>query len=66
VWFVEVELLDGLRGLPGHLVQPNSECHRHERGRKTSSDNIRGQEEKNPDRQLRPRINAQFVRKSDC
>ena len=62
----EVERLDRQRGPQGRRVEPNSECRGHCPGRKTSSDNIRSQKEKNPDRQLRSQTHAQFERKSGC
>ena len=61
-----VELLDAFGALPGYPGQPNSEYHRPRRGSESAGDNIRGREENNPDRQLRPPIFAQFLRKSNC
>ena len=63
---MEVELLDGVGGLPGYPRQPNSECHRPSCGSQSTSDNIRGQKENNPDHRLRPRISAEFERKLEC
>jgi hypothetical protein len=65
-YFAGVELLIGDRGPPACLLLPNSEYRKMNLGSKTTGDNIRGQKGKNPDRQLRPPISAQFERKSDC
>jgi hypothetical protein len=61
-----VELLDAFGALPGYPGQPNSEYHRPRRGSESAGDNIRGQKENSPDRQLRPLISAKFLRKSNC
>jgi hypothetical protein len=61
-----VELLNGDRGPPVYLPQPNSEYREVYLGSQTTSDNIRGQKGNNPDRQLRSRNSAQFIRKLNC
>lgn len=58
-----VELLNGSRGLPAYLLQSNSEYHNDYPGRKTTGDNVRGQKGNNPDRQLRPPILPECIRK---
>ena len=61
-----VELLNGDRGPPVYLPQPNSEYHRDYLGSQTVSYNIHGQEGNNPDRQLRSQSSAEFLRKLNC
>ncbi len=58
-----VELLNGSRGLPAYLLQSNSEYHSDYPGRKSTGDNVRGQKGNNPDRQLRPPISSECIRK---
>ena len=66
-YFTGVELLIGNRGPPDYLFLPNSEYRKAYLGSQSTSDNIRGREGKNPDRQLRSRIFAKFsIRKSNC
>jgi hypothetical protein len=61
-----VELLNGDRGPPAYLPQPNSEYRRAYLRSKTVSDNIHGREGNNPDRQLRSPSFAEFIRKLNC
>ena len=61
-----VEILNGDRGPPACLPQPNSEYRKDYPGSQSAGDNIRGQEGNNPDRQLRPQIYAKFIRKLNC
>jgi hypothetical protein len=61
-----VELLKGDVGLPAYTLLPNSEYHRDYLGSESARDNLRGQKGNNPDRLLRSRNLAQFVRKSFC
>ncbi len=61
-----VELLNGDKGPPDYLPQPNSEYRKDYPGSQSAGDNIRGQEGSNPDRQLRSRIYAKFIRKLNC
>ncbi len=51
--------LDETRGLPGYLLQPNSEYRRIDLGSQTAGANLRGQEGNNPDRRLRSLIHAE-------
>ena len=48
-----VEILNGFRGLPAYLTQPNSEYRYFYHGSQTMGDNVLGREGNNPDRQLR-------------
>ena len=61
-----VELLKGDVGLPAYTLLSNSEYHRDYLGSESARDNLRGQKGNNPDRLLRSRNLAQFVRKSFC
>ena len=63
---VGVELLNGVRGLPGHLPQPNSEYRKVYLGSQSTGDKFRGRKGNNPDRQLRSRSSAKFIRKLNC
>jgi hypothetical protein len=64
-YFTGVELLNGDRGLPVYLPQPNSEYRKDYLGSQTVRDNLHGREGNNPDRRLRPLSHAKFIRKSD-
>ncbi len=59
-----VELLNGMRALPGYLAQPNSECYDDYPGSQSVGDKLHGREGNNPDRRLRSLIHAKCVRKS--
>ena len=61
-----VELLKGDVGLPAYAPLPNSEYRQAYLGSESARDNLRGQKGNNPDRLLRSRNAAQFVRKSLC
>ncbi len=61
-----VELLIGTGGLPAYPPLPNSEYRKYYLGSQTVGDNVHGQKGKNPDRQLRSRIHAKLLRKSNC
>ena len=63
---VGVELLKGDMGLPVYMLLPNSEYHGDYLGSESARDNLRGQEGNNPDRLLRSRSFAEFIRKLDC
>ena len=63
---VGVELLNETRGLPAYLPQPNSEYHSDYPGSESVRDNLHGREGNNPDRRLRSRSFAKFIRKLDC
>ena len=65
-FFTGVELLNGDKGLPAYFPQPNSEYRKIKLGSQSAGDKIRGQTGSNPDRQLRSRIYAKFLRKSNC
>ncbi len=65
-YFTGVELLNGDRGPPAYLPQPNSEYRKDYLRSQTVGDKLHGQKGNNPDRQLRPRSFAKFIRKSDC
>jgi len=65
-YFAGVELLNGDRGPPAYLLQPNSEYRKDYLRSETTRDNLRGQKGNNPDRQLRSRSLAKFIRKSNC
>ena len=65
-YITEVELLKGDVGLPAYTLLPNSEYHRDYLGSESARDNLRGQKGNNPDRLLRSRNLAQFVRKLFC
>jgi hypothetical protein len=64
-YFTGVELLNGDKGLPVYLPQPNSEYRKDYLRSQSVGDNLHGQEGKNPDRQLRSRSFTKFIRKSD-
>jgi hypothetical protein len=64
-YFTGVELLNGDRGLPDYLPQPNSEYRKDYLGSQTVGDNLHGREGNNPDRRLRPLSLAKFIRKLD-
>ena len=51
----EVEILDGLGGIPAYRIQPNSECRKVNHGSQTACDKVRSREGKNPERWLRSR-----------
>jgi len=58
-----VELLNGSWGLPGYHLQSNSEYRDAYPGRKSTGDNVCGQEGNNPDHQLRPPMMPKCIRK---
>ena len=64
--FTGVELLNGVRGLPGHLPQPNSEYRKVKLGSQSAGDKFRGRKGNNPARQLRSQNPAKLLRKLDC
>jgi hypothetical protein len=55
----------GIEGPPAYLPQPNSEYRKDYLRSQSAGDNLRGQEGNNPDRQLRSRSLAKFLRKSN-
>ena len=65
-YFTGVELLIGDGGPPAYPPLPNSEYRKPYLGSQTAGDNVRGQKGNNPDRQLRSRSFAKFIRKLDC
>ncbi len=65
-YFTGVELLNGDRGPPVYLLQPNSEYRKDYLRSQTVGDNLHGQKGNNPDRQLRSRSFAKFIRKLNC
>ena len=65
-YFTGVELLNGDRGPPAYLPQPNSEYRKDYPRSQTVGDNVHGREGNNPDRQLRSRSLAKFERKLNC
>jgi hypothetical protein len=65
-YFTGVELLNGIRGPPAYLPQPNSEYRKDYLRSQTVGDNVHSQEGNNPDRQLRSPSLAKFIRKLDC
>ncbi len=65
-YFTGVELLNGDRGPPVYLLQPNSEYRKDYLRSQTVGDNLHGQKGNNPDRWLRSRSFAKFIRKSNC
>ena len=65
-YFAGVELLNGDRGPPVYLPQPNSEYRKAYLRSETVSDNVHGREGNNPDRQLRSQSSAKFIRKLNC
>ncbi len=65
-YFTGVELLNGDRGPPAYLPQPNSEYRKDYPRSQTVGDNLHGQKGNNPDRQLRSPRFAKFIRKLDC
>ena len=64
-YFTGVELLNGDRGPPAYLLQPNSEYRKAYLRSQSARDNLRGQKGNNPDRQLRSRSFVEFIRKLD-
>ena len=58
-----VELLNETKALPEYFLQSNSEYRDDYPGRKSASDNARGQKGNNPDRQLRSPIASKCLRK---
>ena len=58
--------LDETLGPPGCNLQPNSEYCDNYVGSKSTRDNLRGREGKNPDRRLRSLKHAKWLRKLDC
>ncbi len=65
-YFTGVELLNGDRGPPAYLLQPNSEYRKDYLRSQTVGDNLHGRKGNNPDRQLRSRSFAKFIRKLNC
>ena len=65
-YFTGVELLNGDRGPPVYLPQPNSEYRRVYLRSQSVGDNLHGQKGNNPDRQLRSQSFAKFIRKLNC
>ncbi len=64
-YFTGVELLNGDRGPPAYLPQPNSEYCKDYLRSQSVGDNLHGQKGNSPDRQLRSRSSAKFIRKSN-
>ena len=56
----------GTRGYPPTFPNKTPNTVKLKLGSQSAGDNIRGQKGSNPDRQLRSRIYAKFLRKSNC